>query len=442
MKERELAGLNASGQITDAVLQRVAQLGHVTRLDLGGSNKVTDEGLLHLAGMPQLERLELGGWESQITDRGLEVLQHLPELRRLHLSWSQRITDAGMRHLRGSKRLEDVSLSGTPTGDGALAALAGSTELRYLQTGSRVTDAGLRLLHEMPVFKSWQGGEIRYSLMTYDAKPNQLQLDGPITDAGLSSLAGLDGLFGLRFFWHCPSITAAGLRGLTALPRLGVLGVGGELCDDEAMRHIAGIPGLRMLIAQGTVATDDGFVALSQSRTIEYLWGRECPNLTGRGFAAMARMPALRGLGVSCRRVDHSSLSALAQFPALDELMPMDVSDEGFVHVGKCQRLEHLVCMYCRDTGDAATAHIAGLPRLRTYYAGTTQITDRSLELLGRMSTLERLEFWQTAHVTDAGLPFLAALPRLREITLDGLPQVTRQGTSVFREGVRVKYSP
>ena len=39
-----------------------------------------------------------------------------------------------------------------------------------------------------------------------------------------------------------------------------------------------------------TVATDDGFVALSRSRTLEYLWGRECPNLHGRGFAALATL--------------------------------------------------------------------------------------------------------------------------------------------------------
>ena len=70
------------------------------------------------------------------------------------------------------------------------------------------------------------------------------------------------------------------------------------------MRYIAAIPQLRMLMAQGTVATDDGFEALSQSRTIEYIWGRECPNLQGRGFATLANMPALKGLAVSCRFVD------------------------------------------------------------------------------------------------------------------------------------------
>src|SRR5947208_12257628 len=99
--------------------------------------------------------------------------------------------------------------------------------------------------------------------------------------------------------------------------------------------------------------------------------------------------------------------------------MPMDVPDAGFRHVGACQKLEALWCMYCRDTGDAATAHLAGLPRLKTYYAGQTRITDRSLEILSGMRSLERLVFSACAGVTNRGIAQLAALPRLRELSLE-----------------------
>ena len=190
------------------------------------------------------------------------------------------------------------------------------------------------------------------------------------------------------------------------------------------MTHIAAIPGLRRLRAQGAVADDDGFEALSHSRTLESFWGRECAKLGSRGFMALSRMPALRGLGVSLKNVDDEALSALPRFPALRELTPIDVRDEGFRHVGRCERLTRLTCMYCRDTTDVATAHIAGL-QLQYYYAGLTQITDRSLEVLGGMATLEQVEFYECKGVTDAGLPFLARLPRLREVHLDGLPAVT-----------------
>lgn len=232
-----------------------------------------------------------------------------------------------------------------------------------------------------------------------------------------------------------------GLKILADLPNVGFLGCEGKLCNDEAMRHICAMPRLRMLMAQGTVAGDAGFAALSCSQTIEYIWGRECPNLRGRGFAALAAMPALRGLAVSCKDVDDEGLSALPRFPALKEFMPMDVSDDGFRHVGRCEQLEALECMYCRATTDIATGHIAGLSKLKSYRTWSTRSTDRSLEILGRMSSLERLLFHDCAGITDAGLAFLAGLPRLREVELESLRNVTHKGAAVFPANVRVNYS-
>ena len=440
MQEHRITRMSAGG-MSDAAMERLSQLDHVTHLHLGGSKGLTDKGVRRLARMPQLLDLELGGATSPITDRGLEALRQLTELRRFQTCWTQGISDIGVANLAFCDRLESVNLLGTPTGDGAIQALAGKRHLRRFKTGRGVTDAGLGLFHQFPIFKTWHGGEIKYELMSAEAEPNHLLIDGPFTNAGLAGLAELEGLFGLTFFWHCPAFTARGLEPLKHLSNLGFLGCQDQHCDDEAMRHIAAIPRLRMLMCQGAVAGDDGFAALSRSQTIEYIWGRDCPHLAGRGFAALASMTALRGIAVSCKNVDDASLSALPHFPALRELMPMDVPDSGFRHVGRCESLEGLWCMYCQDTGDAATEHMAGLTQLKTYYAGKTRITDRSLEILGRMGFLERLEFWQCAGLTDAGVAHLAGLPRLREISLAGLPNVTREAVALFPEQVRVNYS-
>jgi hypothetical protein len=440
MQEHGIARLTAGG-LTDSAMRRVAQLEHVTHLQMEGGPGLTDAGLAHLARMTHLEGLEVGGPRSPITGRGLAFLRQLPALRRFQCCWAKGVTDDGLEALSACERLEEVNLMGTFSGDGAIAALAGKSRLRCLRTGREVTDAGIRHLHDLPVYKTWQGGEVEYGLMSYEGKPNHLMIDGPFTDAGLAQLAGLDGLFGLSFFWHSPHFTAAGLAGLRHLPRLGYLGCEGERCNDEAMQQIAAIPNLRMLMAQGTFATDAGFEALSRSQSLEFLWGRECPNLTGGGFAALAAMPALQGIAVSLKRVEDAALSALPTFPALRQLMPMDVSDAGFRHVGQCEKLEALWCMYCRETGDAATAHLAGLTRLKRYYAGSTQITDRSLEILSGTHSLERLEFWACNGLTDAGVALLAALPHLQEIHLDGLQGVTRDVVERFPASVRVKYS-
>jgi hypothetical protein len=96
--------------------------------------------------------------------------------------------------------------------------------------------------------------------------------------------------------------------------------------------------------------------------------------------------------------------------------------------------------MYCRDTGDRATEHIAGL-RLRSYYAGLTMITDRSLELLSRMPSLERITLHHCKGITDRGVGLLAALPALRELNIEGSRTVTRAALSGFAPSVRVRYS-
>jgi hypothetical protein len=206
------------------------------------------------------------------------------------------------------------------------------------------------------------------------------------------------------------------------------------------MRQIGRLPRLRMLLAQEPAAGDAGFEGLSASKTLEYLWGRECPKLTGRGFTAMAAIPSLKGLAVSCKGVDDRALATLPDFPSLRALMPMDVTDEGFRHVGRCARLEDLWCMYCRETGDAATAHIAGL-RLKTYYAGKTKITDRSLDLLARMTSLERIQIYHCHGVTGRGVRALAGLPNLRELAIEGSRNVTRTAFQTFAPRVHVNYS-
>ncbi len=446
MKERGITGLSANGRMTDAGLQRLASLDaatreSVTRLDLGDSLQLTDDGLAYLARLPRLQELDLSGWKGQLTDRGLAVLAHLPELRQFQMCWQQNVSDAGLANLASCHRLESVNLLGTQSGDGVILALRGKSHLSRFRTGRNVTDAGMPRLHDFPIFKTWHGGQISYSLMSADAGPSHLLLDGPFTNSGLAQLAGLDGLFGLTFFWHCPAFTAAGLAPLAHLPNLGFLGCQDQHCDNQAMQHIAQIPRLRMLMGQGAVAGDAGFQALSRSKTIEYIWGRDCPNLTGQGFAALAQMPSLRGLAVSCKQVDHAALSTLPGFPALRELVPMDVLDDGFMHIGKCPNLEALWCMYCRETCDLATEHIAPLTKLKTYYAGKTKITDRSLEILSRMHTLEHLTFWQCPAITNAGLSHLRGLPALRELTLEGLPGVTREAAAQFPSQVQVNFS-
>ena len=436
IRARGLPGLDANGQMTDDVLERIARLEHVSVLRLGGSRQLTDDGVAHLARMSELREVELGG--CAISDRSLEILGRLPNLEKVGL-WRTAISDAGVAQLAKAPRLVEVDLAWTPTGDGAVRAFAGKETLTHFRSGDRVTDDGLPALHEFPVFKSWRGGEVVLGLTSPEAQPNMLFLRGSITDRGLATLVGLDGLFGLNVDDSNLAITAAGLGPLVALPHLGFLAFD---ATDEAMTYIAAMPHLRFLMCQDTTAGDDGFSALGRSRSIEYIWGRRCHNLRSRGFTALAEIPTLRSLSVSCKNVDDAGLSALPRFPALRELMPMDVSDDGYRHIGRCEQLESLVLMYCRDTGDVATSHITELTKLQKYFASYTRATDLKLEYLSRIPSLESIDLAGIPGMTNAGVAALTALPRLGLVRLAGMQHIDLEHLPSFRPSVRVELSP
>jgi hypothetical protein len=422
-----MAGLSGEGQMTDDLLEDLSDRAPtLPALGLSGCRQITDAGVRHLARMPSLQHLDLTG--TSVTDAGLQVLRHLPALRTLSLAWN-RVSEAGISVLAHCDELEHVNLgASTEIGDAAVRALAGKRRLRDLRIA--LTDAGLPLLHELPVFKSWQGGEAELGLVGHKALPNHLSLRGTFTDAGMRHLRGLDGLFGLDIDDSHLAITAAGVEPLISLAHLAVLGVDAK---DDWMPYIAQMPHLRALGAQDTTAGDEGFLALSRSRSIEYIWGRRCHNLRTRGFVALAAMPALRGLSVSCLNVDDEGIWTLPSFPALRELMPMDVPDAGYRHIGGCTRLESLILMYCRDTTDAATEHLTGLRHLSYYFNSYTAISDRTPELLSTMDSLERITFDTCHGVTNAGIARLARLPKLRELRVSGRGITT---------GVRAAFPP
>ncbi len=439
IRELGLTRVNAVGLVGDDDLALISQLDQITSLNLDGSKRLTDEGLAYLARMPQLRALTMGG---HVTDSALETLSQLRELRVFQMFWQSDVSDRGIANLKSCEHLEEVDLLGCNTGDGAIAALAGKPNLCRFKTGRNVTDDGLGLLDQFPAFRSSRAEEARFGLMSFAAEPTNLLIDGPFTAQGLNKLAGLDGLVGLSFFWHTKRLRGEDLQGLVGLANLAYLGCQDELCDDDAMRHIAALRKLRMLMGQGAVATDEGFRSLSRSQTIDYFWGRECPNLTGHGFVALSQMPSLKGLAVNCMNIDDASLASLPDFPSLTELVPMGFTDDVFRHIGSSPRLESLILMYCRDTTDVATSHLTQLPTLKKYHSGYTLITDTTLELLSRMKSLEELSFEGCKFITDAGVPFLTTLPHLRQISIGGCPNVTRSTLTAFPPSVRLNYDP
>jgi hypothetical protein len=421
-REHQVRTLVGHGQVSDGVIGLLREVPSLRRLELGGSRELSDAGLRELRWLPQIVELELSEYPGgKITDAGLEVLGELRELRRFEMTWQRGVSDAGLAHLQRCEKLERVNVMGSLSGDGLVEALRGKVHLRELQAGAQLTDARLRAMRDLPALRA-------------------VLLDGRITDAGIASLAGWRGVEEVDVFWHANEVTAFGIAAMEGLPDLEVLGCDGRLADNTALAAMGGFGKLKRLRIQEAVATDVGFAALARSESLEAIWGRVCEGFGDVGFAAFAQMPRLARMGIGLGNVSEAVLERLPEFPALRELTPIGLGDEGFRNVGQCRLIERLTCMYCSETTDVATEWIRELP-LRYYYAGLTKITDRSLEILGGMATLEQVDLYECNGLTDAGLRALAGLPRLCEVNLDALLGVTLAGTRVFGAGVRVRHS-
>jgi hypothetical protein len=56
------------------------------------------------------------------------------------------------------------------------------------------------------------------------------------------------------------------------------------------------------------------------------------------------------------------------------------------------------------------------------------------------MPSLESIEFYECAGISNTGIALLIGLPRLREISVGGSPNITREGLAVFPAAVNVNY--
>jgi uncharacterized protein (TIGR02996 family) len=133
--------------ITDLTLHRLAGLKRLRYLNLNYANGISDAGLVDLANLTRLEHLDLGSEEwrggKSITDEGLRHLAGLKKLTVLNLK-GQAVTDAGLVHLRALKKLEHLELTGTQV------TARGAEELLAFLPAASIVAAGEMVKHTSP----------------------------------------------------------------------------------------------------------------------------------------------------------------------------------------------------------------------------------------------------------------------------------------------------
>jgi hypothetical protein len=130
------------------------------------------------------------------------------------------------------------------------------------------------------------------------------------------------------------------------------------------------------------------------------------------------------------------ALGYLAALPHLRVLLLSDTqaSDDSMSNLGRLQKLQYLYMWDVSNVTDAGVAHLRGHRTLRYVHLSSSRITDKSLEVFGKMPQLEGLSL-QYNRFTDEGLGHVAQLTNLTSLWVCG-PE-GREPSSITDAGLR-----
>lgn len=142
-----------SETLTETDYEKLGKLTGITKLTFYGDCKMTDAQAAHVGKLATLEELAING--TALSDAGLKEFAKLTNVRALtiwHLGWQNKsLTGTGFAALAACPKLERLNFSGSTVGDDALKAVAEvKTLTEVVCYHTRVTDAGLKYLKELP----------------------------------------------------------------------------------------------------------------------------------------------------------------------------------------------------------------------------------------------------------------------------------------------------
>lgn len=241
---------------------------------------VSDADLDRIAQLDKLERLDLS--ETRISDLGLLKLKDLKNVRELNLFYAELVTDEGLATMRNWTRIERINARGTKVTDNTLALLAGKSTITALDIGyAEVTDSGLQHLSTLPNLRELAFGgnkltEVGLQVLRTLPQLQSLDLSGKQrTDSGLWTLGTTDvGLDPVATVTELRQLNLSGLgitgRGLAKLKPLAKL----ERLDlhackrvgNEAVPALAALAGLKWVDIRDTAFTAEGAAGLRKLR--------------------------------------------------------------------------------------------------------------------------------------------------------------------------------
>jgi hypothetical protein len=239
------------------------------------------------------------------------------------------------------------------------------------------------------------------------------------TSVSDSDLASLSQCAELKTLWLDQTfITGTGLVHLTSLSKLEELHIGNAKLDDNGLSQLCKLTSLQQVFIQSANVSSKGIACLRNLPRLNHLDLYGSFSVGDEAVAGLKDCRLLKTLCVGSTGVSDKGLAYLKDLPELQSLnliFNMSITNEGLAHLRNCTHLTALDLFGTR-VGDAGMAAVASIATLKELELDRTEVTDKGLVNLQKLSSLTVLHLNKLSGVTDEGLAHLEQLKTLRSI--------------------------
>ncbi|QDT60377.1 Leucine Rich repeats (2 copies) [Stieleria bergensis] len=162
--------------------------------------------------------------------------------------------------------------------------------------------------------------------------------------------------------------------------------------DDDGMKSIAALPGLRYL----HVNPIERWKKKGQPGPMycfpEFASSPDRPRVTGKSLSYFEEKETLEGLYLLDAVIDSADLVHLAKLPRLSTLaLPCEIDEAAMTHLPACRRLHRLTLGYREITG-AEIKQLANWKKLQYLTITHATLSDEALAAIGELPALKSLE--------------------------------------------------
>jgi len=218
------------------------------------------------------------------------------------------------------------------------------------------------------------------------------------------------------------NLTGAAMKSIASLAKLERLSLVQTRFNDLNTRRLAKLGELKALDLRGNMEAGDMTLGVVGRLPNVRAFKHRSTVVTDDGLAQLAAAPALDSLLAQDFAITNASgphLAAMKNLASLEIFRCQGFGTEGLLALAPLDKLSRLTLRDLPEVGDAGLAVLADLPALkRLYLHELASVGDAGLAQLVAAKNLEVLDLWSVPKMTDATVAVIAKLPNLKELSI------------------------